>query len=857
MKHIFKSIAVMIVIAATAFSGFGLSNTLKSNGNRMTANAASSQEGSAEIEKNAICEDLTLQTFNSRDFTGSTVNKGDVYKSAIYVIAEFPGPRVEKDGWVVYGDSVNLCFYSAAEENGKIDGSKRRINYSTATSISKNFLGESGMINLGRQLGNGFAYIKRDTALGGIEEYYLYDIFSSIGMKDTKRAFQMEGEYWVTICFETFQWGGFLGLFKSDFQTHQLSYRFKVRRSDAKVALIDREITNEVNYVQKNTVTNSEDIQISYNGNQYITVSYDYTPKPNKGGEAKTSVSAPDGHEITESGTYLITVQNDTFITEKFQVVIDADAVVGIFSNLRKITSLTEAEAEAWVSLTWEEDPPAQIACTVSFNGGNEVSYTKGYVLDNPGVYNFTISKYSNLGALMFTTKYTITVVPADYPTHNHDILLNPYRFNNFISKWYQVYDFNNDRIICLADAEEAYEAAMSLEFDRVTVKTLTNASMFTEHDKLAPGEVVTEGEYYVYYNEYEGQVLIYFSEVSVTKAMDKNAKNNSKLAYYDITKPNIEMEFEKVLFTNDNYINSDFVFASLHPAIIEKMEYFHVESMTGGTVYYEFNTYNGVGYIRASDYFTKHGTYNIIETDNLGNSVSYSVVNDLKAPEVFISIDDGDITQAIDGQTYDVSQITFNSFFDDLDSQAVIKIGDQYFWQSELNDYVLTAAGIYEIVAYDRSGNILRFTVIIDGTMEASIERANEESNLVKVYINPFITSYDIIINGADANKKLIFDVESNTYYLLFEGGNIDTDIQIVLYNKLDETDIQSLNFSIKAVSTSIGGNGGDTTGPNIPDLISPVDEPNNLLLYLSIGGGVIILAGAAFFIIKRRSSI
>ena len=825
----------------------------------VTAHAADRQS----IGQNIIVENLTLQTFTNNNFTGSTVNKGDIYKDAIYLIAEYPGARVTKDGYVVYADSMTLSFCATTSEDEKIEGSNRRINYSTATQVSKSFLGEPGMLDLGKQVGNGFVYITRDTAAGGKEPLApLYDIFKSSGMKRTNLPFLMEGDYNVTIFFETYEWGGFLGLSKKDFLSHQLSYKFKIRRSDSKIALIDNEIKNgKINYIQKNTITNSEDITIDYNKNAYITASYVYT---DKNGVKSAPTTIASGGKITKSGTYEFTIQNDTFITELFSVKIDADAVVGVFSNLRKITSMSEAEAEMWVSLTWDDNyhKPAFVYCTVSFNGGPEVNYVKNSTLQVAGVYRFTLSKYSNVGALMFTTKYTITVVPSDDPTLNQDILMNPYRFNNFISKWYQVYDFKNNRIICLANEEEAYEAAMTLEFYRVTTKTLTNASMFKDFDKLAPGEIVAEGKYYTYYNEFEKKELIYFSNTALTKAMNKNAKNNSNLAYYDMLSPPIQMEFDKSLFTKDHYINKDFVFASPHPAIIESMTFYFGDSEEGTTVYYEFDTYNGVGYIEASKYFTEHGTYNITERDNLGNWVSYTVICDLKAPDVFISLDDGESFKAVDGQTYNVSKACFNSFFDDLDNQAVIKIGDKYFTQDKLDNFTLTKAGIYEVYAYDRSGNIIHFYVVIDGEMDCEVEGDTDGSEEIRVYVNPFITDYEIKVNGTNVTKTLIYDAETDSYYLLFESGNKDAEVEMILYNKLDGSDTKAFSFNVQALSQAASGgsnNNNGTGGDNGSGDSGSGDTTNgsNILLYLGIAGGaVIILAGIGFFIfIKRRA--
>ena len=93
-------------------------------------------------------------------------------------------------------------------------------------------------------------------------------------------------------------------------------------------------------------------------------------------------------------------------------------------------------------------------------------------------------------------------MIENDKPSYNYEVLSSE-RFNNFKTKWYEVYDDVNDRYLCFdydSEYNRAYEAAMTIE----------NSS------------VVNSGGKY-YYNE-----VWYEDRIELTKAMNEYVfKNN------------------------------------------------------------------------------------------------------------------------------------------------------------------------------------------------------------------------------------------------------------------------------------------------------------------------------------------
>ena len=80
-------------------------------------------------------------------------------------------------------------------------------------------------------------------------------------------------------------------------------------------------------------------------------------------------------------------------------------------------------------------------------------------MLTTPGLYCISAK------SLVKEIKYWVILVEGDSPSYNYEILTSK-RFNNFKTKWYEVYDDINERYLCfdIDEYELAYEAAMTIE---------------------------------------------------------------------------------------------------------------------------------------------------------------------------------------------------------------------------------------------------------------------------------------------------------------------------------------------------------------------------------------------------------
>ena len=61
-------------------------------------------------------------------------------------------------------------------------------------------------------------------------------------------------------------------------------------------------------------------------------------------------------------------------------------------------------------------------------------------------------------------------LIPNISPNHNYEILSGN-RYNNFITKWYEVYNEKTDEYYCfhMAEYNKAYDLAMTLEKEKVS----------------------------------------------------------------------------------------------------------------------------------------------------------------------------------------------------------------------------------------------------------------------------------------------------------------------------------------------------------------------------------------------------
>ncbi len=501
---------------------------------------------------------------------------------------------------------------------------------------------------------------------GKIEHYE--PIFSKGNTTIENMNFNDDGDYTIRILFETVK--------KGKHQNHVLEWSFKIR---SYVYLIDE----ETKFPIKESGISSKNVVLDYASRKNIEVECTLNNE---------AISVNDGFVLfakqNTQDEYKFTVKSNGFVCERFTFCIDTKNPTAqfFFENLRKQLGEYYYEAEEYFSLVWSENPSNPVTVTYdyySYSTDKPVSakYTSGQKLDKLGLYHVTAT------TKMHTIDYWIEVVAGDAPSHNYGVL-SAKRFNNFKTKWYEVYDDINDRYLCF-DVEEyarAYDAAMTIENTSVSASS---------------------GKYY-----YNGEW--YSDRIDLTIAMNEYVfANNLKLVYYDPADYSEDEESERTFssaaFDGTRYLNDDFQFVNSH------------YSETNSVV---ITDENGVSselkfFVPISKQNISEGEYVITETDFYGNSVSYSVVRDKSAPVISLMIESSIM------EVNNISEITTNEpfsieeFYDTYDSFAVLKIVKpdslaEYYYKDECLGIVFEEVGIYSISAYDRNGNTINFTVEI-----------------------------------------------------------------------------------------------------------------------------------------------
>ena len=87
---------------------------------------------------------------------------------------------------------------------------------------------------------------------------------------------------------------------------------------------------------------------------------------------------------------------------------------------------------------------------------------------------------YIHAQSRTLNVEYWVNVVEGDAPSYNYGVL-SAKRFNNFKTKWYEVYDRINDKFMCfdMDEYQRAYNAAMTVE--NCTVDDATGGFFYNE----------------------------------------------------------------------------------------------------------------------------------------------------------------------------------------------------------------------------------------------------------------------------------------------------------------------------------------------------------------------------------------
>lgn len=552
---------------------------------------------------------------------------------------------------------------------------------------------------------NGYKYGNPDT---DTEQYIAYGAVSAIRINGdgsltkytpmfskgsttiSEQIYNIDGDYTIYVFFQTKD--------GSDVQKHILSWSFKIR---TEIYLNDE----ETGYAIKDSGVSSNNVVVDYANRDEALSQISQQVKIVCILNGNRNLDIYDGYILeAQKGTsdrYLFEVWANGFLAEKFEFIVDTDNLQErlLFANLRRQTGAASYEAEGFFYIIWTENPNNPIEVDIEFydvnaplsygEDGEQITskhlienYQAETRLDRIGLYHILAHSET------YRFECWIEVVGSDNPSYNYSVL-SANRFNNFKTKWYQVYDRIHDRYLCfdMMEYQRAYNAAMTIENSTVD---------------RSSGRVYYNGRYY---ND----------NVGATAAMNEYVFSyNLKTIYYDPMALGNDDDgirtFSSVAFDGIIYLNDEFQFVKQHGAEVESV----VATDQNGKEYpIKFFT-------PISDQGIPHGEYTITETDRYGNTTTYTVYRDKNAPEVILNLNGASQRTRPDGAYTVEDAFSFVDFYDDFDSFAVLRVimpnGEvRYFYQEEYRGVSFVSKGEYDIAAYDRNNNMIEFSVTVE----------------------------------------------------------------------------------------------------------------------------------------------
>ena len=523
-------------------------------------------------------------------------------------------------------------------------------------------------------------------------------------------------------------------------------------------------------------------------------------------------VTVPDGYVLREKGVYNIKVYGNGYLCENlnFEIFSKDDEHAYIYlANSRKQLDSISYECESYFSVRWSSNRSTYMTYWKDSDPEKTYNYTSGEKLTEVGTYVFTLHIPSLSGE---EKTFLVNLVENDDPTVNYNTL-HANRFNNFKTKWYEVYDEANDNYYCFAMNEyvAAYDAAMTLE----------------------RAGVVDYGMYYTYKN------MKYTDKILLTEDINKNAEANIKEVYYDPADERIEKYFSDRNFDGTVYLNPDFQFVRTSPAETDKVT---LISPRGEKINVSFFT-------PISTYKLDSGVYTVVEEDRYGNKTEYSCVVDKIAPEITISLNGKD-TEAHDKMTYTGRYFALGEIIDELDPYAVVSVDygngsenrKKYFYRDECNGAVFFEPGFYTVRVYDRNGNETRLTFNIPDEKQYSLTVDGKGAKLVLKGENVEATA--IVVNGthmSDLSGKREWSFEARDEYVEYIVTTID--------KVTGETDY--LYFVTEPIELDVGlGEGEENMGDSSPEKDGKMSL-DSFIIIISITG-IVVLAACIFILIK-----
>lgn len=590
-----------------------------------------------------------------------SINGNDVYSNFVTVSLNF-----NYSGGLKLSDGSKIVHC----DNDHIDGS---------------WVGKSKKYDLTTDVGYGAILVTKKLANGKIDIYNWVQVQSSSSSMQPI-ALTEDGDYYLRIFFEAVKNG------------NRTKY----------VAEFIIPIRSSV-YILDSTGT----YHVKNNGFYYGSVMVDFANR-------KDIIVTANGKQVnnkevlTTYGDYEIKVYGGGYLCEHFNFKLYSPTTKHLVAHATNITDMMNIGyymAEGYFEIDWISSDSEVIAKYdyISMDDStrvNDKSLTKGQKFTEPGIYFISLtSEFHKL-----TTEYTIALIPYTLPNYNYEILSGN-RYNNFITKWYEVYNENTDEYYCfhLAEYNKAYDLAMTLEKEKVSYY----------------------GDKFLYQDKF------YYSSVDIAEALNDVASTKIKLVYYNIDSSTIEKKFSNNLFDGTIYLNSDFKFVSKNEAECAYVKIINAED----NVYdIEFNT-------PMYKYNFDSGYYTVIEEDKYGNVNSYEVVVDNESPTVLIQLDE-QIYEVKNLDTVYGKYFSIEKLIDNYDEYALISVNNVDFYLSnELESKVYSDTGTYYVKAYDRNSNVTEFKVIIEN--DEKFYEIKEKTNNFEIKFTNGYTLSEAYVNG------------------------------------------------------------------------------------------------------------
>lgn len=442
-----------------------------------------------------------------------------------------------------------------------------------------------------------------------------------------------------------------------------------------------------------------------------------------------------DGTTIRDDGTYLFKVYGNGYFCEQFtfEKYENLEIAELYISNIRKKIGDNCYEAENHFIATWKENVALESFIT-NLNSNVRMPYMQGTKIEEAGFYKIEL-KNRFYGQTMTTY---VNLIESDAPNHNYN-MLSGYRFNNFKTKWYEVYDQENDDYLCfdLDEYSTAFSAALTIENKKVEDKGI---------EKIYLGQSYTDS-------------------ITLTKALNENAEKNIKIQYYDFENSTKSKLFSTGLFEETIYLNSDFIFVKSHPS----------ETNTVILINEENNKEYNIEYFKSiKDHNLPSGKYLIKELDAYGNENSYYGIIDKDAPRLTLNLN-GEVKDIKNGDVLEVDYFLVDALIDSLDSYAVLSINENFYINREYYKEVFNQNGTYNIRAYDRNNNFIKCTIIIDKEALYTLNEDEEHFNIILEKDVSIIKAYkndnEITLNSLSIKKE----TNEKEEYIIYLKNNVN----------------------------------------------------------------------------------